>query len=264
MTVIFTDLDGTLLDHNTYSFEPAVPVLARLRELRIPWVLVTSKTRAETEPIREIMGNEHPFIVENGGAVWIPRGTFSAALEGSRRVDGYDVLEWGMPYEQVVQKLAEASRISGCRVTGFHQMDAPAIAALSGLSVEQARLAKQRNYGEPFQIHDIDRTEALLGALANVGLRWTRGGRFWHAMGANDKAQAVKHLIALYEEYGKVESVGLGDNINDAGFLAVVGSPIAIRSGGTEALQALVPNIFVTEARGPEGWSDAVQRFLPA
>ena len=29
--VVFSDLDGTLLDHDTYSFEPAADALALLR-----------------------------------------------------------------------------------------------------------------------------------------------------------------------------------------------------------------------------------------
>ena len=32
MPVVFTDLDGTLLDHQSYSFEAAREALARLRQ----------------------------------------------------------------------------------------------------------------------------------------------------------------------------------------------------------------------------------------
>jgi mannosyl-3-phosphoglycerate phosphatase len=68
--LVFSDLDGTLLDHDTYSFETARPALAELKERGIPLVLATSKTRAETESVRSALGNRHPFVVENGGAVY--------------------------------------------------------------------------------------------------------------------------------------------------------------------------------------------------
>ena len=46
--VIFTDLDGCLLDRETYSFEPAQAALRLIREKKIPLVLVSSKTRVES------------------------------------------------------------------------------------------------------------------------------------------------------------------------------------------------------------------------
>lgn len=45
--LIFTDLDGTLLDHESYDFTPARPMLARLAAMRAPVVLASSKTAAE-------------------------------------------------------------------------------------------------------------------------------------------------------------------------------------------------------------------------
>ena len=45
--IVFTDLDGTLLDHDDYSFEAARPALAKLETLNIPVILTTSKTATE-------------------------------------------------------------------------------------------------------------------------------------------------------------------------------------------------------------------------
>ena len=64
----------------------------------MPWVLVTSKTRAEVEFWRRCLGNEHPFIVENGGAAFVPAGYFRFAVPGGKPRGAYDVLEWGTPY----------------------------------------------------------------------------------------------------------------------------------------------------------------------
>ena len=44
MRLIFTDLDGSLLDHHSYSFAPAVPLLAELDALGIPVIPITGKT----------------------------------------------------------------------------------------------------------------------------------------------------------------------------------------------------------------------------
>lgn len=71
--VIYTDLDGTLLDHHTYSAEAASATLSKLRGLGIPVIPCTSKTVAETRPIAAQLGLDGPMIVENGAAVWIPK-----------------------------------------------------------------------------------------------------------------------------------------------------------------------------------------------
>ena len=60
--LVFTDLDGTLLDHDTYGWEAASPALAQCRERGIPIVLVSSKTRAEMDNLRRRMGLSMPFI----------------------------------------------------------------------------------------------------------------------------------------------------------------------------------------------------------
>ena len=136
--IIFTDLDGTLLDRDTYTWEAAQPALDRLRRQGIPWVLVTSKTRAEVELWRRCLGNQHPFIVENGGAAYVPLDYLPAAVRGGRRRGAYEALEWGTPYEELVADLQSAAQASQCRVRGFHAMTPGEVAMLSDLPLEQA------------------------------------------------------------------------------------------------------------------------------
>ena len=82
--VVFTDLDGTLLDHETYSYGPAQEALDLLERKRIPLILCSSKTRAEIELIQLDLRLRHPFISENGGAIFMPRAYFPFTPEGTR------------------------------------------------------------------------------------------------------------------------------------------------------------------------------------
>ncbi len=263
MDLIFTDLDGTLLDQDTYSWEPARPALNRLRRHGVPWVLVTSKTRAEVEFWRRCLGNEHPFVVENGGAAFVPLGYFRFAVPGARRRDSYEAIEWGTNYGQLVAGLQEASRMSRCRVRGFHEMTPEEVAALCGLPLQLAVLAKQREYDEPFLILDPDRAGALAAAIEDQGRHLTRGGRFWHILGANDKARAVAALTALFELGDTpVRTIGLGDALNDASFLNTVAAPVLIRSPQAAELKARVSHGLVTDRPGPEGWNEAILALI--
>ena len=54
--LVFTDLDGTLLDHNDYGYGPALPALTELKARDIPLVLASSKTAAEIAPLHHDLG----------------------------------------------------------------------------------------------------------------------------------------------------------------------------------------------------------------
>ena len=259
MHLVISDLDGTLLDHDTYSFEDAQPALEALRRRNIPLVLCSSKTRAEVEVWRRRLRNQDPFIVENGGAVFIRSGVFPSRAASAVTIGGYEVLPLGTPYPALVEALRQAAMESGCRVFGFSDMTPHEVAEACGMGVEEAALAKQRDYDEPFLIRDTGRSEVLLTAIERRGLRWTRGGRFHHITGANDKAKAVELLAGLYRELDpRTTTIGLGDGPNDVSFLLKVDIPILIRTPRVEQLRAAVPHARVTHDPGPRGWNQAV------
>ncbi len=263
MKIVFTDLDGTLLQRQSYSWGEARPAIERLRKHRVPWIMVTSKTRAEVQWWRGQMGNPHPFVVENGAAVFVPAGYFPFQVPGAQRRDSYEVLEWGTKYSKLVSCLEAASKRSRCPVRAFHDMGATEVSSTCNLPLEQAALAKLREYDEPFRILDVNRKRQLLRAIEEQGLRWTKGGRFWHITGANDKAEAVTALQQLYERaYGPVQTIGLGDAVNDAPFLNVVNIPVLIRSRSSAKLKAAVPHGVLSTHSGPVGWNEMLLQII--
>lgn len=261
MLVFITDLDGTLLDSN-YSFEAARPALKTLSDWRIPLVFCTSKTRAEVEFHRTQMGNRHPFIVENGGALYVPKRYFPVCINATVYRDEYSVIEFGSPYQELVQCLADASAESGCSVRGFHQMNVEEIGERCNMPIPIAMLASQREYDEPFEILNGDESR-LMKAIRKRKMRCTQGGSFYHILGANDKAHCVTLLLHFYARNVKnVVSAGLGDGMNDAGFLNVVNIPVLLESPAFEELQKAVPGGWPASGPGPQAWNAAVLNII--
>jgi mannosyl-3-phosphoglycerate phosphatase len=119
--LVFTDLDGTLLDHHSYSFTAALPALERLRKARVPVIPVTSKTLAELAPLMRELDNAHPCIAENGGLIALPPGYF-AALDGYRLEEGYRVIELSANYENLVQTAGRLRADHQYQFRGFSDM----------------------------------------------------------------------------------------------------------------------------------------------
>ena len=263
MKIIVTDLDGTLLDKDTYSLSNASLLLQELRTRRIPVIFCTSKTRAEVEFYREKLGNKHPFIVENGGALYVPSGYFPFPMRPTRFDNGYAIFELGACYRQLVKTLMVSAQQSECLVTGFHSMSAKEISSLCDLPIRLAELAKSREYDEPFLIHDNSKSGALLKRIECLGRHWTRGGRLYHIHGGHNKGMAVKILRHLYREtYSLVTIIALGDSWNDRSLLEVADFPMLVRSGPDSELLAAALNVPLAANPGSSAWNQAIIELL--
>lgn len=259
--VIFTDLDGSLLDARTYSFVDAMPALTVLRKEGIPLILCSSKTRAEIEVYRKRLDNRHPFIVENGGGIFIPEKYFPFPVDGEVR-DGYRVISLGTPYAEIRKQFMRLRDELKMPVVGFGDMTVHEVAELTGLTNEEAALAKEREYDEPFVFADAP-DERMLSAIEAAGLRWTQG-QFFHIMGKHHKGRAVTMLKALFKHtLGPAATIGLGDSLNDLPFLLVVDQPVLLRKeDGTFDSRVNIPGIYKPEGIGPKGWNNAIVTLL--
>ncbi len=263
--VLFTDLDGRLLDHDTYSFEPAREALAALESENVPVVFTTSKTRAEIEKWRRLAGNSDPFISENGGAIFVPEGYFGGDFAYDRKEDGYLVIELGASHRELARALGDIRRETGIEIRGVSEMGVEEIMKLTGLGKEDAGLVREREYGEPFIVGGgSEAEETVIGEIEKRGLRHTQGGRFHHILGRNDKGKAVSILKGLYvKEWGLVETAGIGDSLNDLPMLEAVDIPILVRKpGGGYDERIDIAGMAIADAPGPYGWNSAILKLI--
>ena len=264
--IVFTDLDGTLLDHETYSFEPALPALDVLKEKNIPLVLCTSKTRAEIEPLRNQLKNIHPFISENGGALFIPKGYFCPEPETDWQDDHYLTIELGTQYNQLREVFKRMQSALPVKLKGFGDCKPDEVAELCGLSLPAAKLAMQREYDEPFIVEGKIPFDALQEIACHSALQVTKGGRFYHLMGNNDKGKAVLLLREMYQgDSEHPKTVALGDSLNDLPMLQAVDYPVLVKKhDGSHDPAVKLDKILLARSSGPSGWCEALLELLPA
>jgi len=258
--LVFTDLDATLLDRETYLWDEAAPALAACRERGIPVILVSSKTRAEMEVVSRNLGlSEHPFVTENGGGVVFPLAGPLAPPPEARQERDVFVLSQGTPYPELVRALNAIRGELGLSITGFSDLTPAQLAGMTGLSEAEAGLAAQRNFDEPFfAISPVD-LAAFTRQSVRLGLAVTPGGRFSHLHGQNDKGRAVGRLLSLYARLGPVVSMALGDADNDLPMLQAVDFPVWL---GDPGRAPDLPGLSTPPHPGPRGWNLAVSSFL--
>jgi mannosyl-3-phosphoglycerate phosphatase len=262
--LIFTDLDGTLLDHETYSFRPALPAIRALKEKNIPLILCTSKTKAEIEEARKQLHIIHPFISENGGAVFVPKKYFQLPFSFDKEDSNYLIIELGTSYQRIRKVLSQIQAAFPGKVRGFGDLTAKEVSSLCGLSLSNAKLAKKREYDEPFLLENKSAKETIEKMANRANLHLTKGGRFYHLLGDNDKGKAVSMLKALYKkEKGYIKTIGLGDSLNDLPMLKVVDYPVLVaKPDSGHDLSVKLDNLIFAEGIGPYGWNKAVLELL--
>lgn len=253
--IIFTDLDGTLLDHASYSFEAARPALERIKASGIALIFATSKTAAELAPLREATGIYQPAIVENGAGIDWPD-------DGSEEEDGQDHAH--------IREIVAGLQHEGFSFRGFGDMAAEEIAGLTGLDGDAIALARRRHYSEPgiFSGSDDER-QAFERRLAGMGLTAVQGGRFLTISRGASKASRIADLCGWWARETRRErvlSLSLGDAENDIAMLQTTDYGVIVANGAHPPLKHLdgeeQGRIIRTEREGPEGWNDAVLDFI--
>ncbi|WP_106478733.1 mannosyl-3-phosphoglycerate phosphatase-related protein [Phytohalomonas tamaricis] len=262
--LVFTDLDGSLLDHETYDWTPALPWLARLKAAGAPVIINTSKTAAEIMVLRDTIGLQGPFIAENGASIHLPAEWVNDESIGEH---GMADVVLGASYHRIREVLEAIRETQEFMFSGFGDFSDEEVAECTGLDLESAHLAHLREASEPMLWHDSDEAlERFELLLVGAGLSLTRGGRFYHVMSErSSKGRAMAWLTQRYaEKFGiTAKTIGLGDGPNDVPMLDVVDAAVVIR--GHHNLEIAVADegkTYRTRAYGPAGWAEGMAYWL--
>lgn len=293
---MFTDIDGTLVDINTAEYGKETDKLIRLiKERNIPLILASAKTRLEQNKIREDLGISDPFIVENGGAIVIPKGYFpDYALRDikyplretqeikneARDVNHEIVVELGKPADYIRAKLSDIRKKYSINFRGVADISVEKLSNLALISRDQAKRMAQRNYGETIlqiQSEDIAR---FIKYVQEDGMKVIHGGRFFDVTVGTDKGIAVGILKKLFKDkfHNNVTFFGIGDSTNDIPMLNLMDVPILVQrqdstwvddgeikmKNAVDSSRSSISSnkLIKVEGIGPNGWENAIHKII--
>ncbi len=261
--IIFTDLDGTLLNGETYEYAATVPIIKQLKALQIPVIPVTSKTRAEVTTLRQDVGLTDPFITENGSGIFVEVNHNPFGKPLGEQEDNYYVVELGCPYVQARAALRVIANELRHSLLGFGDMTIQRLQKYTGLSAQDAQEAKAREFSEPFITPKAVTAEQIVEAVESMGFNVVVGDRFSHLIGPDaGKGKAVKRLVELYQAVWPPEetivTIGLGNSPNDLDMLNHVDHPIVLPGVDGPHPQLAEHGWEIAPAIAPQGWVESV------
>ncbi|WP_039058480.1 mannosyl-3-phosphoglycerate phosphatase-related protein [Enterobacter sp. Bisph1] len=260
--LVFTDVEGTLLDSHTGDWQPAAEWLARLRQQKIPLILCSSKTAAEMIALQNMLQLQGlPFIAENGAVIQLD--------ERWHDHEDYPRIITGSPHAEISRVLTQLRKKHGWKMTTFSELDEHVLAELTGLTPAQASLAKLQEASETLIWRDSDENMAgLEDALTQLGLRIVQGARFWHVLDEQGgKDQALNWLARQYRHYtGKrATTIGLGDGPNDGPLLDNVDYAVVVKGlnrQGVPLRQDSPARVYHTQQEGAAGWREGMDHLF--
>jgi mannosyl-3-phosphoglycerate phosphatase len=259
--IVFTDIDGTLINIYTGRFEGTDLLAKKLAKMNIPIIFCSAKTRSEQEYLRNKIGLTDPFIIENGGAVVIPDGCFDdMGIMPYTRKDGYNIIEIGGHTNEVRKRLSRIREELQINFKGTKDMTLNEISKRVKIPLPFAKRMSKREYGETIIEIDPSDLVRLSEVCKKNGLQAIPGGRYVDITQGNDKGKATHVLIDLFKKKYQPMTpifIGLGDSQNDLPMLKLMDIPLLVQRPNGSWCESNIRNLVRCTGVGPKGWKNA-------
>lgn len=242
MFLVFSDLDASLLDHETYSFSEAKSSLQLLARKKIPLILASSKTKVEINFFRKKINNNYPFIYENGSGIFFE-----------------EYFNFGISHKLIKNYLLSLQTQFSFEL--FSNLSIKQIEEYTGLKSEEAKRSQAREFSEPIIWNDSKKKlDQFKNLIKKKNMLASQGGRFLTISGQQNKANALLWVKKLYETRLKqdVITIALGDSENDIKMLEIADHAVLIRHPKKDFPAIDHPSIIRTTEYGPSGWNNAL------
>lgn len=262
--IIYTDLDGTLLDHQSYRWTEARQALEAIKQRQIPLILCSSKTFAEIRELQTELQICQPFIFENGAGIAMPKHYFQPHRCTPCE---YAIHTLSADIETIHDYLKKINQKHPFHYEMFSTLPGLRISAITGLTQHQAELAQSRHASEPLLWGEDDAAlQLFISLLAKYHLKILSGGRFHTVIGDSDKGRAIGCLQQQFQQHhanSRFITLGLGDSSNDLDMFNTVDHAVLIRNPHIQqdTLESIT-NINTTRLSGPAAWNQAVLDFI--
>ena len=255
--IIFSDLDGTLLDKNTFKFEAVEDYFRDLIQKGITIIPNSSKTEAELLDFNKQYNLKLSFISENGSAIHqldLINKKLPNKISLSKSID------------QIYKKFNETISLNiRQKIIFISSLNIEEQSRIFGLPKDKMLLAKERKHSIPIQFkgNEIEKND-FIKLINDVGLSVHSGGRIMNICDNTNKSIAMSKTIELIskETDDKIITIGVGDNENDIEMLKNCDYACLVKNENFDSSLINIDNLIKSDEPSPKGWSDVIKTAL--
>ena len=254
--LIFTDLDGSLLDRDTFKFDVIKDYIKNLIEDGIYIIPNSSKTDSEILNFNQKLGEALPYITENGSAIkglnLINKDLPKELVLSRERTELINIFEKEVPEHLKIKCkwLSKMNKDSQQKILGL--VDSDLVKALD------------RKYTIPFVFNGNKNDKKELFKISKFkGLTLEEGGRVISLGDKVNKAKAMQIFIRFFKKNNEnIKTIAVGDNYNDLDMLKISDYPCLVFNDQFRLDQIFIDNLISTNKPSPEGWADVIKMAM--
>jgi predicted mannosyl-3-phosphoglycerate phosphatase (HAD superfamily) len=187
----------------------------------IPAVWLTSRSRLQFDEPRRKLAHTHPFIAEDGCAVYLPEGYFHLRPESpspakrktsTMRLGRFTCIPIADPLPAAAEALESLSEDLGVPVVTLRSLSSRELVQNTGLPQREAELARQRDFDELFFFAGSSDTEIarFLEAGRNRKLQFRQHGVLWSVAISASVQRCIRELSKLYDRALRYHALVVG------------------------------------------------------
>ena len=254
--LIFTDLDGSVLDRDTFKFDQIKQYMKKILNSGIHIIPNSSKTESEIIEFNQELGENLTYISENGSVINglnILNSNFPDKIILSREKEELiEIFKKNVP-ENLQNKCKFISNLNKKNQMG-----------ILSLSDNKLKNALKRKYTEPFLFEGgkSERIE-LLKILKKKSLTLQEGGRVINLCDNVNKVKSMKKILKIYKKIqSNIKVIAVGDNYNDLDMLKNCDLPCLVFNDQFKEDQINIDNLIISNRPSPDGWADVIKKAL--
>ncbi len=261
--LIFSDLDGSFLHHQNYSYVKNDLIIEKLKKNNHQIIFNSSKTYSEIRIILKTLKlTMMPFSCENGAILYFPKTIFKKIKKSQSFEDYWKISlinKNSHKWFKILKKLKK----------DFQFEIISELSKKNILSLTNLRNIKNMLNRDASQIiiwKDNKKKFNRFKKIIKINLKGTvnQGGRFIQISSVCNKRIATKEICHIYQKsfrdkfYQSV--VALGDSNNDRDMLNFAKYPCVIKNKFTPILKlkSSKKNIYYSKNEAPLGWSESL------
>ena len=261
--LIFSDLDGTFLHHQNYSYGKNDLVIEKLKKYNHQIIFNSSKTFSEIKLfIKKLKLAMMPFSCENGATLYFPKTIFKKIKKSQSFEDYWKInltnknsLKWFKILKKLkkdfhFELICDLSKNDLLKLTNLKNIKQMLNREASHLIIWNDN---NKNFNEFSKIIKINYKGSI-----------NQGGRFIQISSPCNKRIATKEICHIYHESfrGKYYQsiIALGDNKNDRDMLNFAKYACVIKNKYSTPLKlnSIKKNIFYSQKEAPLGWQESL------